>query len=122
LAVEAHGSGSVVQFILERNRPGCLPVFVHKSLAFWTLDGGKWVKRGIFGGSADALGEERPGSNAIELRRLARTPFIAEVLTPTGWWNVLGRYQTAKKAEAANLKTRKYIPNATLRVRDSRVA
>ena len=122
LAVEAAGQGSVVEFLLEPNRPGCLPKFVHKSLGLWTLEDGKWLARAIFSGSATPLGEERPGSNAIELRRLAATPFIAEVLTPYGAWNEMGRYRSAKMAEKANVKSLKHIPNATLRVRDVRVS
>ena len=123
LAVEAAGSGSVVEFLLEPNLPGCLPAFVHKSLALWTLEGGKWTSRAIHGGGGgESLGEERPGSNAVELRRLARTPFVAEVLTPYGYWNELGRYASTKKAEAANAKTLKFLPDAQLRIRDSRAA
>jgi carboxylesterase type B len=122
LVVEAAGSGSVIKFLLEPNLPGRLPKLVHKSLALWTLDDGKWTARSIFGGTAEGMGEERPGSNALELRRLAATPFIAEVLTPFGHWNELGRHRSAKLAEKANTKSLKYLPNATLRVRDERAA
>lgn len=120
-AVERAGAGSVVEFILERNMPGCLPEMVRKSVSLWTLEAGTWTKRSIFGGTAEGMGEERPGSNAIELRRLAATPFIAEVLTPFGYWNPHDRLATAKLAEKANAKFLKNIPGATLRVRDERV-
>lgn len=119
-AVERRGSGSVVEFHVSPNLPGRLPKMVHSSVALWTFEGGVWTRLSIHSGTAEPMGEERPGSNAIELRRLAATPFIAEVLTPFGYWNQMGRYRTAKQAAAANAKTLKLLPTATLRVRDER--
>jgi ribonuclease BN (tRNA processing enzyme) len=63
--VEAAGSGSVIQFHVSRNLPGCLPEFVHRSCAMWTyqvrVDGVKrWMAHAIFGGTAEAYAEERP--------------------------------------------------------------
>jgi hypothetical protein len=134
-AVEAAGSGSVVKFHVERNMPGCLPEFVYRSCALWTLDGGVWTARSIFGGTADSMGVERPGSDAIHKAILAKKPFTIEVhVTAYGqdFWNDSGndlesnRYRTRAAAEKAMAKTIKMMAKfgsaSEYRVRDTREA
>jgi hypothetical protein len=132
--VECVGSGSVIKFHVEPNLPGCLPEMVYRSCEMWTLDGGVWTARAIFGGSGESLGVERPGSNAIQLAMWARKPWIVEVHVTSGgqdWWNDSGcdlesnRYVTRGAAERAMAKTIKMMAKwgsvAEYRVRDTRV-
>lgn len=134
-ACEAAGSGQVVKFHVERNMPGCLPEFVYRSCALWTLEAGVWTARSIFGGSADSMGVERPGSDAIHKALLLRKPFIIEChVTAYGqdFWNDSGcdlesnRYRTQAAAEKAMAKTvammKKFGSTTEYRVRDTRVA
>lgn len=59
--VEERGGGEVIQFLQERNLPGCLPAYVLRSLALWdyTTEGG-WTQYSIFGGIAQPMNHDKP--------------------------------------------------------------
>jgi hypothetical protein len=62
-STEAHGSGTVVAFVVTRNLPGCLPELVHSSCNMWTYnlrEDAKWRGHYIFDGHGDAINEEKP--------------------------------------------------------------
>lgn len=117
--VEARTSGTVVEFLLEPNAPGCLPKHVHRSLAMWCYQAGAWHRHAIFDGTGGALGVERPGSDAIEKARR----FVVQVhVTAHGqdWWNELSRHASRGAADRAMAKSQRHLPDAELRIHDER--
>lgn len=58
--VEAKGHGSVIEFMLERNREGCLPDYVHRSLNLWSFQDGEWWSHYIYSGTGEKIAREKP--------------------------------------------------------------
>lgn len=58
--VEEVGKGRVIEFLVQRNMPGCLPEFVDKSLNMWSLGDGEWWSHYIYDGHGGKLERERP--------------------------------------------------------------
>lgn len=60
-AAEATGKdATVARFQVTRNRPYCLPDFVHTSTGLWSYRDGGWAKHSIYSGTASVVSYARP--------------------------------------------------------------